>query len=141
MPRRSPLKIQTLLTAALALSPALLHAQPAAPASAPAAGDTHQIRVSTGVVPPRLIHTTEVASEMDWEWAQAGNQRTAEVSLVVDATGKPTQVHILKSAGYDLDQNVLEAVDQYRFTPATVSSQPAPMRVDLTLNIDKPAYW
>jgi len=136
------MKIQTLLTATLALSPALLHAQPAAPASAPSStGTTHPIRVSTGVVPPHLIHKTDVASTMDWEWAEAGNQRTAEVSLVVDATGKPTHVQITKSAGYDLDQNVLEAVDQYRFTPATVSNQPASMDVDLTLNIDKPAYW
>ncbi len=43
--------------------------------------------------------------------------------MTVDATGTPTNLKIVKSAGADLDRNVLEAVGQYRFTPATVDNQ------------------
>jgi TonB family protein len=136
------MKITALLTAALALSPALLHAQPlTAAAASDATGSSHPFRVSTGVVPPQLVHSIAVPSDMDWEWKLAGNERTAEVSLTVDAYGRPTNVKIVKSAGVDLDRNVLEAVGQYRFTPATVSNQAAPMDVDLTLNVRKPAGW
>jgi TonB family protein len=143
----------TALLATLALSPVLLHAQTAAPApqlqahlnGAPlaaaataAAGTTSSPRISTGVVPPHLIHTVDIASTRSLEWTVAGPERTAEVSMTVDATGKPTAVKIVKSAGVDLDPNVLEAVSQYRFTPATVSNQAAPMEVDLTINVLRP---
>jgi TonB family protein len=142
----------TALLATLALSPVLLHAQTAATApqlqahlnGAPlaaataAAGTTSSPRISTGVVPPHLIHTVDIASTRSLEWTVAGPERTTEVSMTVDATGKPTDVRIVKSAGVDLDPNVLEAVSQYRFTPATVSNQAAPMEVDLTINVLRP---
>jgi len=138
----------TALLATLALAPALLHAQTAPqlearlngaqPVAAAAAGNTPSIRVSTGVVPPHLVHTVDIASTPDWEWEVAGPERTTEVSMTVDATGKPTDVKIVKSAGADLDKSVLEAVSQYRFTPATVSNQTASMDVDLTINVLHP---
>jgi TonB family protein len=141
----------TALLATLALSPVLLHAQTAAtapqlearldgaqPVAAAAAGSATSFRVSTGVVPPHLVHTVDIASTPDWEWTVAGPERTAEVSMTVDATGKPTDVKIVKSAGDDLDKSVLAAVNQYRFTPATVSNQAAPMNVDLTINVLHP---
>jgi TonB family protein len=144
----------TVLLATLALSPALLHAQTAAttpqlearlngaqPIAAGAAGSTTSFRVSTGVVPPHLIRTVDIASTQDWEWTVAGPERTAEVSMTVDATGKPTDLKVVKSAGADLDKSVLEAVSQYRFTPATVSNQAAPMDVDLTINVLHPTDW
>ena len=158
------MKISALI-ATLALSPALLHAQAIQPAQAQTAGhapvlearlngsqplaatadnrttSTAPVRISTGVVPPQLIHSVDVASDEDWEWSVAGPERTAEVSMTVDATGKPTHVQIIKSAGSDIDQNVLAAVDQYRFKPATVSNQPSPMDVNLTVNILKPSGW
>jgi TonB family protein len=135
------MKIQFLLTTALALSPALLQAQPLSAAAAGDATSTPQLRVSTGVVAPQLVHSIAVPSDMDWEWKVAGNERTAEVSLTVDATGKPTNVKIIKSAGVDLDRSVVESVGQYRFKPATVDNQAEPMGVDLTLNIVRPATW
>jgi TonB family protein len=136
------MKIQVLLTAALALSPALLHAQPlAAAAASDASANTAQVRVSTGVVPPRLVHTIDVPSDIDWEWKVAGEERTAEVSMTVDAYGRPTNLKIVKSAGVDLDRNVLESVAQYRFAPATVDNQAEPMGVDLTVNIVRPSAW
>jgi TonB family protein len=142
----------TALLATLALSPALLHAQTAAtapqlearlngaqPVAAAAAGSTtSSFRVSTGVVPPHLVHTVDIASTQDWEWEVAGPERTTEVSMTVDATGKPTDVKIIKSAGEDLDKSVIAAVSQYRFTPATVSNQAEAMGVDLTINVLHP---
>ena len=127
--------------ATLALTPALLHAQPFSSTSA-APADTHTstapLRVSTGVVAPRLIYKAGLSSNPDWHWVASGPVRTAEVLLTVDATGHATNVRISKSAGTDLDANVLASVSQYRFQPATVDSQPTPMDVDLTLDITRP---
>ena len=151
------MKISALI-ATLALSPVFLHAQAAAPAQelqarlngaqplTSAAADrtsatTAPLRVSTGVVPARLIHSVDVASTLNAEWRLAGDMRSAQVALTVDTTGKPTNLRILKSAGADLDQNVLDAVSQYRFSPATISNQAAPMNVELTVNILKPTNW
>ena len=149
------MKIQALI-ATLALSPALLHAQAISPAqpqlqaglTAPQplnaaadlpTGSTTHVRVSTGVVPPRLVYKVDVVSPMDWQWAEAGPERTAVVSMIVDQKGKPTEVKILKSAGTDMDENLLEAVSKYRFQPATVSNEPTPMEVDLEVHVLKPA--
>jgi TonB family protein len=127
---------------ALAFAPTLLHAAPAtSAAAAPTATTGSPLRVSTGVVPPRLVYKVGVTSDMDWQWSAAGPMRTAEVSLTVDAAGHPTNLKIVKSAGSDLDTNILATVSQYRFQPATVDNQAEPMDVDLTLDIVRPTGW
>jgi TonB family protein len=134
------MKISSLF-AALALAPTLLHAAPSTSAAAPTATPGSPLRVSTGVVPPRLVYKVDITSDMDWQWSSSGPLRTAEVSLTVDAAGHPTNVKIVKSAGSDLDTNILAAVNQYRFQPATVNNQAEPMDMNLTLNIVRPARW
>ncbi|HWZ52216.1 MAG TPA: TonB family protein [Granulicella sp.] len=151
------MKIQALI-AALALAPALSHAQAISPAqprlearltspqplnaAAPdrSTGNTTSLRVSTGVVPPRLVHSVDVESSMDWQWAESGPERVAEVSMIVDQKGRPTNLKIVKSAGMDIDQNLLESVSRYRFEPATVSHQATPMEVDLQVHVLKPSF-
>jgi TonB family protein len=136
------MKISSFFAAALALAPTLLHAAPASSAAAaPTATTGSSLRVSTGVVPPRLVYKVGITSGMDWQWSASGPMRTAQVSLTVDAAGHPTNLKIVKSAGADIDENILTAVNQYRFQPATVDSQAEPMDVDLTLDIVRPAGW
>jgi len=56
--------------------------------------------------------------------------------MIVDKTGKPSDLKIVKSAGSaDVDASVLTAVSQYRFTPGTVSNQPVAIPVDLEILI------
>ena len=148
-----------MIAAALVVSPLMLNAQTAtsaqnphlaamqssvtgatmilSSASAPAADRTQAIplHVSTGVVQPRLISTVAVRQETVPAWALGHTQRSAEVSMVVDEEGKPTDLKIVKSAGRDLDPNILEAVRQYRFRPATVSGQKIAMQLNLYMDI------
>jgi TonB family protein len=56
--------------------------------------------------------------------------------MVVDEDGKPNDLKITKSAGPDLDPNILEAVSQYRFRPATVSGQKTAMSLNLNMDIE-----
>jgi TonB family protein len=55
--------------------------------------------------------------------------------MIVDKTGKPSDLKILQSAGAGVDASVLAAVSHYRFTPGTVSNQPIATPVDLEVLI------
>ena len=140
------------LLAALALSPVLLHAQANSPAQlesrlaapAPISADrgtvpVKPLRVSTGVQAPKLIHSISVASDNTWPWAALGVNKTVIVNMVVDPNGVPTEMKIVRSAGPELDHNVLAAVAQYRFKPGTVSNQPVAFPLNLEINLLSPA--
>jgi len=154
---------RVIAAAALALSPLLLHAQANSPAqpqsstlqaglyqpreiAAAAAATTHTAstttgtrRVSTGVVAPKLIHTVDISSSGDMLWKLTPVDRMVVVGMVVDESGKPTNLKIVRSAGPALDRNVLEAVSQYRFQPGTVSDQPTASPLNLEIEMLPPA--
>jgi TonB family protein len=96
---------------------------------------TSGLRVSTGVVAPKLIHTVDIRSDGAQVYSVAGTDRKVVVDMVVDATGKPSALKIVKSAGPLMDENVLEAVSQYRYVPGTVSNQPTAVPVNLEIDI------
>jgi TonB family protein len=56
--------------------------------------------------------------------------------MVVDKSGKPSDLKIIKSAGSSVDASVLAAVSQYRFTPGTVSNQPiaTPLNLEVVIS-------
>jgi TonB family protein len=67
------------------------------------------------------------------------------VSLVVDTSGNPQSVHIVKSiadgvpaklrgVALELDQNAIKAVKQYRFSPGTFQGKAVP--VELSIDVD-----
>jgi len=141
------------LLATLALSPVLLHAQANSPAqlesklSAPAIGAaadrgatvSKPLRVSTGVAKPRLIHQVDVNTDSVWPLTASGVSRTVVVGMTVDKNGVPTDLKTVRSAGPELDHNVLAAVAQYRFKPGTVSDQPVDFPVNLEMTLLSPA--
>jgi TonB family protein len=149
--------------AALVLTPVLLHAQAITPAqskssaapalqarlvetgafAAPAAAAAattpkSSVRVSTGFTAPKLIHSVDIASDANWQWHMVGEYRTAVVGMVVDQTGKPTNLKIVQSAGVATDYDVLAAVSKYRFTPGSVSNQAVTTPVELNVKIMNP---
>jgi TonB family protein len=56
------------------------------------------------------------------------------VSLIVDATGKPQNVHVTKGVGMGLDEKAVEAVKQYRFKPATENGKPVAVFENVEVN-------
>lgn len=138
------------LLAALALSPVLLHAQANSPAqhqlalaSTSELGATadrgtainRPLRISTGVVAPKLLHSVSVNSDTTRPWTDVAVNKTVTVGMIVNTEGKPTNLKIVKSAGPVVDRSVLEAVSQYRFQPGTVSSQPVEFPLNLEINL------
>ena len=142
------------ILAALALTPVLVHAQAPSPAqtaaptvlqarySAPAAikpasgkDSSASIRVSTGIVAPKLIEKFNLNTIPGLDSAFVPNDVTVVVSMVVDATGKPTNLSIAKGAGPVVDQEVLASVSQYRYQPGTLDGQPYALPVRLEVII------
>jgi TonB family protein len=98
------------------------------PVADPAVG-----RISTGVVEPKLIQMVPIAANTDSVKGLGSGPVEAVVSLTVDKAGKTENLKIRKSVGPELDQEILDAVSQYKFRPATVSGQPT--AIPLTLHV------
>jgi len=49
--------------------------------------------------------------------------------VIVGIDGKASQVSVLKSLGFGLDQNAIDAVRTWKFKPAIKKGVPVPMRV------------
>ena len=136
--------LSPVLLSAQANSPApsqvALAARPASPAELGAAADrgtatNKPLRISTGVIAPKLIHSVSVNSDATRPWTDVATNKSVTVGMIIDQTGKPTDLKIIKSAGPVVDHNVLEAVIQYRFQPGTVSNQPIDFPLNLEINL------
>jgi TonB family protein len=58
------------------------------------------------------------------------------VALVVDQQGLPDKVRILRGMDSKRDRYALEAIQQYRFKPATLNDQPVAVYLNLEIDID-----
>jgi TonB family protein len=79
-----------------------------------------------GVTAPRVIHRVRP------ERRQSGKLRISGkvvVSLVVSSAGLPTQVKILEGVDSAVNEIVLEAVKQWRFTPGKKEGKAVAVRV------------
>ncbi len=127
--------MRNLTVAILSLSSLMLHAQASTPASTQVASDgpAQVKRVSTGVIAPKLVYKVDLTTDANGISRLLNNtDATVVVGMIVDKSGKPTNLKIVKSAGFGVDASVLAAVSQYRFTPGMVSNQP----IDSPLNLE-----
>jgi TonB family protein len=147
--------MRKVIVATLALTPMLLHAQANSPAQTQTSGTpttlqsklvqpkefnaseadhgTAPVRISTGVVAPKLISTVQIESDSNATPRGFTIDRKTVVEMTVDATGKPSDLKIVGSLGPAMDHNVLAAVSQYRFAPGTLDGQPTTVPVNLEI--------
>jgi protein TonB len=107
-------------------------------------GVYHHIGRIRGVTMPQVTHRVE--PEFTKEARKRRITATSIVALIVDANGIPQNIHIVQSAAESekkpkdkaaaatLDTKALEAVQQYRFTPATKDGQPVPVELRVEVN-------
>jgi TonB family protein len=123
--------MRKVLVAILSLSSLALHAQ----ANTPAQTQPQVKRISTGVTPPKLVHKVDVVADSTGTARLINNDTRVVVGMIVDKTGRPSDLKIIQSAGAGVDASVLAAVSQYRFTPGTVSNQPIATPLNLEVLI------
>ena len=130
--------MRKLIVAILSLSSFMLHAQASSPAPTQVAGNgTAQVkRISTGVIAPKLIYKVDLVADSTGAARLMNDDTKVVVGMIVDKTGKPSDLKILQSAGASVDASVLNAVSQYRFTPGMVSNQPiaSPLNLEVVIS-------
>lgn len=82
-----------------------------------------------GVSAPRLIYKTE--PEYSEEARKAKYQGTVELACIVGADGKPRGLRVAHSLGMGLDEKALEAVRDWKFSPAEKDGKPVAVAINV----------
>jgi TonB family protein len=78
-----------------------------------------------GIERPRLVKKAE--PEYSPEAQEMRVTGSVELSLIVDEQGRPSNLWVTAPLGFGLDEKALEAVAQWRFTPARKQGAPVPV--------------
>jgi protein TonB len=94
-------------------------------------------QVGGGISAPTVIHSVE--AEFSDEARRAKYQGVCLISLIVDAQGNPTDIHVARPLGMGLDDKAIEAIRQYKFKPALKDGK-TPVPVMITIEVDFRLY-
>ena len=95
--------------------------------------DGQQIyHIGGDVSAPKLVFAPD--PEFTERARRAKYQGVCVITTVVDAQGNPTQVQVVRHLGMGLDKKAVEAVKQYRFTPAMRLGNPVAVKVNIEVN-------
>jgi len=86
---------------------------------------------------PRVTRAVEVDLSAQ-ELAEQPAVSNIVVHATVDSYGFPRNLTVVRSAGAVVDKKVLDAVSQYRFTPAMLDNKPVDTAVTISIKIEKP---
>jgi len=89
-------------------------------------------RVGGGVTKPDLVYRTE--PEYSVEARASKLQGEVMLYLVVDPTGHPINISIMKGLGLGLDEKAVESVLQWRFRPGTKDGAPVAIVATVSVN-------
>src|SRR5579864_120630 len=85
-----------------------------------------------GVTVPQVIFNPEPS--FSDEARKSKTQGVVRLLLVVGKDGRPYDIHVRESLGMGLDEKAIEAVNRWRFRPATLNSQPVATRVEVVVD-------
>jgi protein TonB len=100
------------------------------PPPPPAAAPQPPIRLRSGMEPPRK--TVNVLPRYPATAQAARLEGTVVLDAVIDATGRVTDVHVIRSIRL-LDQAAIDAVREWRFTPTLLNGNPVPILLTVTV--------
>ena len=111
--------------------PAVVNAStPVDDASAPT-----PVHVSTGVISPVLLDSASLALPEGYPDQLVPENAQVGLSLTVNEKGQPENIQVTKPYSPFWDYRVVDTVSHFRFKPGTVSNQPTPVDLNLTVNI------
>ena len=89
-------------------------------------------RVGGGVLAPRPISTPD--PEYTEEARQAKYEGTCVLGMIVGADGEPREIRVQRGIGMGLDKKAIEAVEQWRFSPATKDGRPVSVQISVEVS-------
>ena len=84
------------------------------------------------VKPPKLVHVVE--PEFSAHSEQAFVSGVVKIQMIVTSEGLPKEPKVLSGLGDVQDKKAVEAVQQWRFKPATKEDKPVNVRVTVEVN-------
>ena len=88
--------------------------------------------VGGGVSAPQVIHSVD--PEFTDEARRAKYQGVVSIRLIVDRQGNPQNIHVARHLGMGLDEKAIEAVRQYKFSPAMYQGHAVPVQMEINVN-------
>jgi hypothetical protein len=120
------------LLSSFALTAAAATGKPVNDASASA-----QVRpVSTGVTAPQLVYSTRIDIPANEVPDAFPSPARVVLKVNLDQTGSPKEVHIVQPLTQSIDQRIVEAVRQFRWTPAVLDNQAVPANVNMIVMVN-----
>ena len=89
-------------------------------------------RIGGGVSAPAVL--LKVEPEYSEEARKAKWQGTVVLSLIVDETGHPQGLKVVRSLGLGLDQKAIDAVEKWRFKPGMKDGKPVAVQATIEVN-------
>ena len=89
-------------------------------------------RVGGGVSAPHPLSTPD--PEYSDEAREAGYQGSCDLRVIVGTDGKIHDIKVVRSVGHGLDQKAMEAVEQWKFSPAMLTGRPVAVEISVTVN-------
>jgi len=87
-------------------------------------------RVGPGVVPPRIVRRIEPR----YPTGAATRNGTVLLDAVIQDDGIPRVVRVVRSLSWEMDEAAIEALEQWRFSPAERDGEPVKVRMDVEMN-------
>jgi len=96
-------------------------------------------RVGFGVLPPVPIQQVQPESTANQQAAQSSGkpkvkEGTVILAMTVGVEGNVHDLHVVRSLDIALDQKAIEAMRQWRFSPARMNGLPVPVQIDVETN-------
>ena len=92
------------------------------------------IDVGPGVSPPQPIFTPDPDYPLSLRRSKHKIQGTCVLGLIVDEQGMVRDVHVTRSLDKRLDQNAIDAVNQWKFKPAVKGGKPVAVRTSVEVD-------
>lgn len=86
-------------------------------------------KVGGGISAPQAISSPDPGYTD--EARSAKKQGTCVLKLIVDSTGHPRDLRVVRGLGFGLDEKALEAVRQWRFQPALKDGRPVDVQISV----------
>jgi TonB family protein len=87
-------------------------------------------RVGPGVTPPGIVRRVEPLYRAE------ESQGPVVLDVVVQEDGTPKIVRVIQSQSWKLDESAITAVEQWRFSPATMDGMPVRVRLNVAVDFN-----
>jgi len=95
-------------------------------------GQGQTYRVGNGVTAPKLLSKVEPAYSDEARAEKIAG--TVLLQIVIEPDGTASNIQLIKSMGFGLDEKAVEAINQWRFQPGTKDGVPVPVQAQIEVN-------